>query len=161
MVRIIHVAWCAVLVSASIAVFAADGATSPSELRQLYQRYFALKDEQKLATLVYWPGVEQRDRAGFLRSVRGDLNHRLRKIDFVSLDAGAKLEYTLDGVVYAPALPPVGRMVISFEDEGAVTHLSTSYLVGVKDGRYYVDLAAPKREKEHARRVGLEIATCD
>lgn len=71
-VEIVAVTWCAVLLSAAIGLVAADRAASPSELQQLYQRYFKLKDEQKLATLVYWLGVKQRDRASFLGSLRRD-----------------------------------------------------------------------------------------
>jgi len=126
---------------------AADGAASKIELQQLYQRFFEQKDEQSLAKLVYWQGVEQRDRDGFLRSLRNDLKYRLKKIDLVPLDAGVKLEYTLDGITYVPALPAIGRMIVSYEDQDNVKHLSTSYLVGVKDGRYYIDLATQKRSK--------------
>ena len=117
---------------------------STTELQQLYSRYFQQKDEQKLATLVYWQGVDQRDRDGFLRALRNDLKHRLQKIKFLPLDKGVKLEYTLDGVTYMPVLPAIGRMVANYEDEDNVKNLSTSYLVGVKDGKYYIDLATPQ-----------------
>ncbi len=53
------------------------------------------------------------------------------------------MEYALDGITFEPALPPVARMVATYEGQGNVGHLSTSYLVGVKDGRYYIDLAVP------------------
>jgi hypothetical protein len=135
----------ATVISAAMSACAADGAASKAELQQLYQRYFQQKDEHRLATLVYWPGVEQRDRDGFLRSLRSDLKYQLKKVDVAPLDAGAKLEYTLEGVTYVPALPAIGRMIVSYEDEGNVKHLSTSYLIGLKDGRYYIDLATPKR----------------
>jgi len=137
----------AIVISAAMLAFAADGAASKTELQQLYQRYFRQKDEHRLAMLVYWQGVEQRDRDGFLRSLRNDLKYRLKKVDFASLDARVKLEYTLDGITYVPALPVVERMIVSYEDQGNVKHLSTSYLIGVKDGRYYIDLATEKRSK--------------
>jgi len=145
--QILRVMCCATVLSAAMSACAADGAASKTELQQLYQRYFQQKDEHRLATLVYWPGVEQRDRDGFLRSLRNDLKYRLKKIDFVPLDAGVKLEYTLEGVTYVPALSAIGRMIVSYEDQGNVKHLSTSYLIGVKDGRYYIDLAIQKRGK--------------
>jgi len=134
----------AVVIFAALSASATNGAASKTELQQLYYRFFQRKDEQKLATLVYWHGVDQRDRDGFLRALRSDLKHRLQKVNFVSLDKGVKLEYTLDGVTYMPVLPAIGRMVASYEDEDNVKNLSTSYLVGVKDGKYYIDLATPK-----------------
>lgn len=134
----------AVAIFASLSASAANGAASTTELQQLYSRYFQQKDEQKLATLVCWKGVEPRDRDGFFRSLRNDLKHRLQNVKFVPLDTGVKLEYTLNGVTYIPVLPAIGRMVASYKDEGNVKHLSTSYLVGVKDGKYYIDLATPK-----------------
>ena len=139
--KIVGSTCCAVIIFASVSASAASGAASTTELQQLYSRYFHQKDEQKLATLVYWQGVDQRDRDGFLRALRKDLKHRLQKIKFVPLDKGVKLEYTLDGVTYMPVLPAIGRMVASYEDEDNVKNLSTSYLVGVKDGKYYIDLA--------------------
>ena len=101
----------------------------------------------KLATLVYWQGVEQRERDAFFRSLRHDINYHLQKLEFVPLDAGVKLAYTLDGVTYVPALPAIGRMVVRYKDQGNAMHLATSYLVGVKNGKYYIDLATPKRSR--------------
>ena len=135
----------AFMITAAASAYTDDGAASEAELVQLYQRYFQQKDEQKLATLVYWAGVEQRDRDAFVRSLQSDLKHRLRKVELAPLDASMKLEYTINGVTYVPAVPPVERMIAAYEDEGNVTHLSTTYLVGRKNGRYYIDLAVPKR----------------
>ncbi len=142
--KIIRIICCVVVFSAVMSASAADGASSKAELQQLYQRYFQQKNEQKLATLVYWQGVEPRDRDSFFRSLRNDLNYGLQKIEFMPLDAAIKLEYTVGQVTYVPALPAIGRMVASYKDQGNVKHASTSYLVGVKDGRYYIDLATPK-----------------
>lgn len=147
MKQIFRVICYATVISAAMSACAADGAASKTELQQLYQRYFQQKDEQKLASLAYWEGVEQRDRDGFVRSLRNDLKYTLKKVEFVPLDAGVKLEYTLGGVTYVPALPAIGRMIVSYEDQDNVKHPSTSYLIGMKDGRYYIDLATQKRNK--------------
>jgi hypothetical protein len=122
---------------------AIEGAASKDELRQLYQRYFEQRDESKLGTLVYWRNVRQQERDGFFRSIRTDLNYRLQKVEFVPLEPTFKMEYTLNGITFEPAMPPVARMVATYEGQGDVGHLSTSCLVGVKDGRYYIDLAVP------------------
>jgi hypothetical protein len=135
----------AVVILAGMLAFASHGATSKTELQQSYYRFFQQKDVQRLATLVYWEGVEQHERDGFFRLLGNDLRYRLQNVKFVPLDPSVKLEYTLGGVTYKPALPPIGRMVASYEDQDNVKHPSTSYLVGVKDGKYYIDLATPKR----------------
>lgn len=160
MKSIIRITCCALVTFISMSACAADGASSEAELQQLYQGYFqqiksvaqaepkvpeSSEAWRRMATLVYWQGVEQRERDAFFRSLRDDINYRLQKLEFVPLDAGAKLAYTLDGVTYVPALPAIGRMVVRYKDQGNATHLATSYLVGVKNGKYYIDLATPKR----------------
>jgi hypothetical protein len=135
----------ALVIFAAMSAVASNGAASKTELQQLYYRFFQQKDVQKLATLVYWEGVEQHERDGFFRSLGNDRKYRLQNVKFMPLDTGVKLEYTLDGVTYKPVLPPIGRMLASYEDQDNVKNPSTSYLVGLKDGKYYIDLAAPKR----------------
>jgi hypothetical protein len=123
--------------------YSAEGASSRSDLARLYQRYFEAKDETKLQGLVYWASVQEAARQGFVRSVRFDLGHRLKSVEFVPLNRGEKLEYSKDGVVFRPSLPPVGRLVATYEGSGKLQRLTTSYLVGVKDGHYYITLASP------------------
>jgi hypothetical protein len=134
-----------VVLLTTMSIPAAHGTASKNELRQLYQRYFEQKDEQKLATLVFWQGVEQFERDAFFRSIRSDLAYRLERVEFVPLEPGAKLEYTRDGVSFRTALPPIGRMVATYEGHGDVTDFSTSYLVGTRGGRVYINLAVPEK----------------
>jgi hypothetical protein len=131
------------LLLSSAALAADGGASSKQDLANLYQRYFTAKDQAKLSTLVYWPGVMQRERDAFNRSLSSDLQYRLKKAGFVELDKNQTLEYTLGGTVFRPTLPAVGRLVATYEDQGAAKNLSTTYLVGVKDNRYYITLASP------------------
>jgi hypothetical protein len=121
----------------------ADGAASKEELGRLLQRYSDQHDEQKLGSLVYWSGVRQQERDGFFRSLRHDLTYRLLKVEFVPLEPNVKLEYVDGGVTFGPALPPAARMVATYAGQGNVKQFSTSYLVCVKDRRYYIDLAVP------------------
>ena len=124
---------------------AMDGAASKDELRQLFQRYCEQRDEQKLGTLVYWRNVRQRERSGFLRSLRNDLKYRLKKVELVALDPHTGMDYTFKGITFRAALPPIGRMVATYEGQGNVKDFTTSYLIGEKDGRYYIDLAVPAK----------------
>jgi len=120
-----------------------DGAPSKEELAKLYQRHFAVKDTEKLSSLVYWPGVMPKEREAFNRSLRYDLQYRVKKIEFSEIDKSQKLEYTIGGAVFRPTLPPVAHMVVSYEGHGDVKNLSTTYLIGKKENRYYVTLASP------------------
>jgi hypothetical protein len=129
---------------AALTARAGDGAASKGELQKRYLQFFQQKDETRLGALVYWRGVEQEDRDGFLRSLREDFKYHLRGIQFLPLQVNEHLEYTLKGVTYVPALPPVGRMIVTYEDRENAKHLSTSYLIGAKQGRYYIDLAVKK-----------------
>jgi hypothetical protein len=129
-----------------------DGATSKDELRQLFQRYFEQRDEQKLSTLVYWRSVRQRERSGFFHSLRNDLNYRLKKVELVALDPNTSMEYMLEGTTFRPALPPIGRMVATYEGQGNVKYFSASYFIGTKDDRYYIDLTV--RQEVRVRVTG-------
>jgi hypothetical protein len=133
MIRKRGVAHLVTIVGMATLAFTLDGAASANDLARLYQRYFEAGDETKLQSLVYWAGVQEADREGFIRSVRFDLGHRLRSVKFVPLDRGEKLEYSKGGVVIRPSLPPVGRLVATYEGSGTLQRLTTSYLVGVKD----------------------------
>jgi hypothetical protein len=123
----------------------ANGVASKDELGRLFRLYSNQHDEQKLESLVHWSGVRQQEPDGFVRSLRHDLRCRLQKVEFLPPEPNAKFEYTDDGVTFRPALPPAARMVATYEGQGNVKQFSTSYLVGLKDGRYYIDLAVPAR----------------
>jgi len=133
-----------VLFVTALTAHAGDGATSKIELQRLYRQFFQQKDEIGLRTLVYWRGVGEQDKNGFLRSLSEDFKYRLQDIQFLPLKRDEDLEYTLKGVTYVPALLPVGRMIITYQSQENVHHLSTSYLIGIDDGKYYIDLAVKK-----------------
>jgi hypothetical protein len=125
------------------------GATSRKQLQQLYRRYFEQHDETKLGALVYWPGVRERERDSFFRSLRFDFKYRLLTVEISPLDPHIASEYSLDGIVFRPALPPMCRLVARYQGNGDPANLSSSYLVGVKNGRYYIDLAVPVRNSRN------------
>ncbi|HVH68605.1 MAG TPA: hypothetical protein VM716_12125 [Gemmatimonadales bacterium] len=121
----------------------AAGAASKVELAILYRRYFESRDAQKLDLLVYWPGVAQRERDAFERSVRQDLKFKLKNVAFASIGDTKALEYTLEGTTYRPTLTPVARLVATYEGTAEIKTAATSYLVGVKRKRYFITLASP------------------
>lgn len=123
---------------------AADGAASKDDLARLYKRYFDAKDDAKLNTLVYWPGIRQRERDSFVHSIKYDLGYSLLSVELAPLKRGETLEYSSNGVTFRPSLAPVCHMVATYKGSGTTKGFSTSYLVGVKDGRYYIVLASPQ-----------------
>ena len=127
--------------------FAADaestGAATKEELCTLYQQYSTAKDTEKIRSLVYWQGVQDRERNAFNRSVEYDSQFKIKKVEFTPLDKNQMMEYTLQGTTYRPTLNPIGNLVVTYEPQGAVNALSTSYLVGAKNARYYITLASP------------------
>jgi len=72
-----------------------------------------------------------------------DLRFKIKKIELIRLDKNQILEYTREGTAYRPTLEPVGQLVVSYESQDSIKNLSTSYLVDVKDNRYYIVWASP------------------
>jgi len=119
------------------------GASSKKELASLYRQYFEKKDTQNIRSLVYWPGVLDFERNSFNRSVNYDMEFKLQKIEIAPLDKNQMLEYTREGITYKPTLKPLCKLVATYVPHGDLDKLSTSYLVGVRDKRYYIILASP------------------
>jgi len=119
------------------------GAATREELVLLYRRYAQAKDKEKLRTLVYWPGVQDRERNVFEKSIDDDSRLTVTGVDSGPLAKDQMLEYTLEGTTYRPTLAPIGKLVVTYAPQGAAKILSTTYLIGVKDDRYYITLASP------------------
>lgn len=133
----------AAFLSISLQAAPPGGAVSEEQLATLYKRYFEAKDVEKLKALVYWSGVQPSDRESFARSLEFDLKYQLQDVRLVPLQRGEKLEYSRNGVTFRPTLTPVGRLIATYKGAGTTRSVSTSYLVGRKEGRYFITLASP------------------
>jgi len=122
------------------------GAATKEELCSLYRRYAMAKDKERISTLVYWQGVQDRERNAFNKSIEYDSQFKIKKVEITPLDKDQVMEYTIQGITYRPTLKPIGNLVVTYESQGTVNALSTSYLVGSKDARYYITLASPVEE---------------
>ena len=109
----------------------------------LYRQYANAKDKERIRSLVYWQGVQDRERNAFNKSIEDDSQYKIKNAETTPLDKNQMMEYTLQGITYRPTLEPIGNLVVTYEPQGTVNALSTSYLVGVKDARYYIILASP------------------
>ena len=137
---------CVFLLTCSLSVsvqMRSVGAATREELVLLYRRYADAKDKDKLRTLVYWPGVQDRERRSFDKSIEDDSKLTVKSVDSGPLAKDQMMEYTLEGVTYRPTLTPIGTLVVAYVPQGTARVLATTYLVGVKDNRYYITLASP------------------
>ena len=119
------------------------GAATKEELCTLYRQYANAKDKERIRSLVYWQGVQDRERNAFNKSIENDSQFKIKNVEIKPLDKNQMMEYTLQGITYRPTLEPIGNLVVTYERQGTVNALSTSYLVGAKDARYYIILASP------------------
>src|SRR5262249_18479578 len=107
--------------------------------------YFEAKDAAKIRTLVYWSGVQERERDAFNKSLEADFQFKVRRVEMISLHTKLKMEHVQEGIIFRPTLEPIGRLIVIYEPKRALTAISSVYLVGSKYGRYYITLASPIR----------------
>ena len=110
-----------------------------------FRRAHESRDAEAILRLVYWQGTDGETRKSVEEGVAADFGLPIKSIRMESLAADDKLEYTRSGVTYRPNLAPVGKMRVEFEPPagGQLTAQSSGYLIGVKDGAYFIATAAP------------------
>ena len=126
---------------------------SREALSERFREYSDRSDVEGVFRLVYWHGVSEADRGTLRRSLEVDFRERIKSVEVVPLSEGYLLEYTRNGITYRPNLQVVGELVVTFEPrdklepsaDGSflVPPSTTTYLVGRKDGRYSIAMAAP------------------
>ena len=109
-----------------------------------YREAHQSKDVPKAMALVYWAGVDEQIRASLERNFRGDLQRVLRDVQVIPPAQGTLTEYSRGGVTYRPNLAVVKTLVVQFE-KGADGVTSTTYLLGMKDGRLFITTAVAVR----------------
>ncbi len=140
-----------VVVTASASLFAGSpGYKSTQELMEKYRNAHETNDIKAAEVLYYWVGVDEETKKAVLDSFRKNFGRQIKSIKTENLKQTDVLEYTRNGIVYRPNLPTVGWLAIEFQTAGGETGLSkkTSYLLGNKEGRYYLTTAVPIQRKE-------------
>ncbi len=127
---------------------ASDTSHTPRTADQLIQRFRVAHQKHcvpEISRLIYWGGAANGLRLSTERHIADDFPMAIARVTIEPLAAGEMLQYTKDGVTYRPTLRPIGRMKVEFlrgrDASGGVT--ATSYLMGVKDGAYYLLSAEP------------------
>lgn len=110
--------------------------SSTTELMQRVRDGYARKDTAVFVSNVCWgTHADSAQRAMFDRDVADDFPLKVAQTSIVPLKPDAKLEYTVSGVIYRPTLPPIGRLVVSFETSG-LSERGTAFLVGQLDATH-------------------------
>ena len=141
----VHAFALAVLASASPAscppMAAAKLAVAPRSTDQLMQHFRAAHDHRDLAAMgdlfCFDPAAPAMP-LGTTALLKADFTRAIVRLSMQPVGNGQKFEYVQDGVTYRPTLPPIGWLKIEFEHGPGAKPESTSMLVGVSGGVYYL-----------------------
>lgn len=132
-------AWAGPLALLGACAPAAAGQAGFERLADEYRRAHAARDVDAVVALTHQPpGGTSLDTVREMAAV--DVQQPVASVTLEPLAADERLEYTIRGVTYRPSARPVGRMRVKLArparlGDGFTTD-STSYLVGLVDGRY-------------------------
>lgn len=107
-----------------------------SDLETLYREAHAARSQEKLLGLVSKSQAFEDQRSSFEMSFKEDIERPIRSIELIPLGT-EQLSYQMNGKTYRPQFPPKGRMKVAF-DVGENDITASSYLVGEKDGRWWI-----------------------
>jgi hypothetical protein len=122
-----------------------EGAPSQERLASLFREYSEAADLERLYRLVYWSGEQGNLRENYRRFVEKDFPETIERIEIVPLPGDDSPHYMQGGIQYRPNLDPIGRLVVQFKPRRDFSY-NSQYLVGKKEGRYYIVLASPVHE---------------
>jgi|GEM_PF-2367917 len=127
---------------------AAAGSNSSEALIDAVRAALADCDADAFAALVYTTDApESQDLSAHRGMLKEDCGKTVASIKIEPLAADDPTSYEMRGVRYRPTLPPAGKLVIRFSDEtdSAVRGETTSFLVGQRDGHWWVLTSEPDK----------------
>ncbi|MEN8181199.1 MAG: hypothetical protein ABFS46_01545 [Myxococcota bacterium] len=119
---------------------------TPDELAARYHSGHDSGNLEALTRLVCWDRVDERTRRSVEKQLGQELGRPITETRVEVLSPGFELEYALDGITYRPNLVPVRRLRITFtpaEPGEPPRTEAMSFLLGVKDGGYWIAPVAP------------------
>ena len=121
--------------------------TPPRTADQLIAQFRKAHQTRAIASmlgLVYWGTAEPEMHRSVEHTIAADFGLVIKRISLQPLAANETLEYSQHGVTYRPTLRPNGRLQVEFLPQPGTDQQqrSTTYLVGVKDGVYFLLTAA-------------------
>ena len=120
-----------------------SGHESPSQFASEFADAFRAKDTERLKSYFCWEGVDAWTRETVEECIAEDLQNELVDVTVIPTDPEQILEYELKGTRFVPNLEVVGQLKVTYQRDGNPEPMFTSYLLGQKDSRYLISLAAP------------------
>ena len=118
------------------------GANKGDALVDKYRTAHESKDVEALKAIVHWEGGSDRTREIIEQRLTLHLNLEIQSIEFRSLSGDEEF----DKFGYRPNLLPVGWLAIFFEPPKEDSRLfAKSFVVGEKNGEYFICIAEPAR----------------
>jgi hypothetical protein len=117
-----------------------EDAVSRQELKAQFKKAHRNQDPDGLLDLYYMEGVRKEDQILIRIAARNEVVLPVAKIHFESPGKGDIIDYELEGRRYEATLPVRLKLVVRYATPDSFT---ASYLLGKKDGRYYLVTSRP------------------
>jgi hypothetical protein len=132
------------LATAACGASRARGATTPDELAQRFHEGLNRRSRPDIESLIFWPDGQKHESPTLDYFLKAQATRTVHSVTVVAVPDDQMLEYTRGGIRYTPSLTPLHKLLVTFTARGGgPSDESAGFLVGAKDGRYYVTLAAP------------------
>lgn len=123
------------------AAIAAQGPSSPDEFIKRFRQAFDKKDVPALMGMFYAEGTPAEVNSMNERMLKAMVQGKLTDVTLGPAAPGDDKEYVRNGVIYRPTLKPTGSLKVTMPASGQGAS-SMSFMVGVKDGAYYLVTSA-------------------
>ncbi len=138
-VMTLHLSY-ALMVIVALAPTCLYGADKGEALVEKYHIAHQSKDVEALKVLVYWKGGSERTSEIIEQRLILHLNLEIESIEFRPLIGGEEF----DKLGYRPNLKPVGWLAMFFKPPKEDSRFfAKSFVVGEKDGEYFITIAEP------------------
>lgn len=119
-----------------------DQSPQAIELIEAFKKAHNNKNVDELMKLVYWGKATEQTKKGIRESLKYDINHSISNIYIGQLPDNLTTEYTLGSITYKINLKLIKELNVLYEsNESGITR--TSYLIGIRNGKYFIATAAP------------------
>ena len=120
------------------------GLDAESAFIKEYQRAHEQRDVDGAMNLVYWQGVNEDIKQNFIGNFKDDFKMEIEKLEMVRPPENQMTQYTSQGKTFKTNLDVKKVFIVHLKPQpGAVQITYTKYLIGVKDGKYYITTAVP------------------
>lgn len=122
----------------------AQGPMSEEAFMSEYRRAHERHDLEAAMKLVYWDGVGEDIKQNLRANFKDDFKLNLEKLEMIPPPKDEVTQYTLHGKTYRTNLDVKKVFVVHFKRQLGPSQINnTKYLIGVKDGKYYITTAVP------------------